>query len=223
MMDSNTSTPLFNIPWEPFFLPNIPLYQTKLTKDIVDRLWGYVNKAEVNFSSRLAGNIHKSLSLEDEDDFFMKDVLEPVTGLYTVNYQSCTNWIQYNYQKKDELSLVLDEFWVNYQNKHEFNPVHDHSGLVSFVVWMKVPTHFKEQYEIPFCKASNCPSASNFEFCYTDMLGNVQNYVIPMSPEQEGWIILFPSRLRHQVYPFYNCDEQRISISGNISYKLADD
>ena len=29
-------------------------------------------------------------------------------------------------------------------------------------------------------------------------------------------MVLFPSQLRHQVYPFYNCDEERVSISGNV-------
>ena len=33
----------------------------------------------------------------------------------------------------------------------------------------------------------------------------------------QGMLVFFPSRLNHIVYPFYNCDETRISISGNIS------
>jgi len=26
--------------------------------------------------------------------------------------------------------------------------------------------------------------------------------------------------LRHQVYPYYNCDDQRVSISGNVSWDI---
>ena len=37
-----------------------------------------------------------------------------------------------------------------------------------------------------------------------------------MSPEDEGTMLFFPSQLDHQVYPFYDCDEERISVSGNI-------
>ena len=32
----------------------------------------------------------------------------------------------------------------------------------------------------------------------------------------EGMLLFFPARLNHEVYPYYNCDEQRISISGNV-------
>ena len=30
-------------------------------------------------------------------------------------------------------------------------------------------------------------------------------------------MLLFPSSLHHMVYPFYNSDEERVTISGNIS------
>ena len=38
-------------------------------------------------------------------------------------------------QKKKEFRLELHSLWVNYQSKHEFNPVHIHDGLFSFVIW----------------------------------------------------------------------------------------
>ena len=37
-----------------------------------------------------------------------------------------------------------------------------------------------------------------------------------LSKGDEGNMLFFPSELHHQVYPFYNCDKTRISISGNI-------
>ena len=37
-----------------------------------------------------------------------------------------------------------------------------------------------------------------------------------LGKEYEGTMLFFPSKLRHEVFPFYNCDEDRISISGNI-------
>ena len=41
---------------------------------------------------------------------------------------------------KNEHPYYLREMWVNYQKQHEFNPLHYHSGIYSFVVWMKIPT-----------------------------------------------------------------------------------
>ena len=49
------------------------------------------------------------------------------------------------------------------------------------------------------------------------MLGNNVSHPYKMSPEMEGTMLFFPSTLNHQVYPFYNCKEERISISGNIA------
>ena len=202
--------------WQNFDLPNIPIYQTKLPQNIVDRLWGYVHKAKENFNSELAGNIDKSLLLVDEEDYFMNYVVEPVAQWY-VDHIDSVPWIQ-NTNSRRSKSMVLNRFWVNFQNKHEFNPIHKHDGLFSFVVWMKIPTHHQEQYDLPISKNSNCPSASNFQFTYSDILGNHKSYSIQMGPHQEGWILVFPAQLLHQVYPFYNCDEQRVSISGNICW-----
>jgi hypothetical protein len=202
--------------WQDFDLPNIPIYQTKLPQNIVDRLWSYVHKAKESFNSELAGNIDKSLLLVDEEDYFMNYVVGPVAQWY-VDHIDSVPWIQ-NQNSHKSKSMVLNRFWVNFQNKHEFNPIHKHDGLFSFVVWMKIPTHYEEQSQIPISKNSNCPAVSNFQFTYSDILGNHKTYTIEMGPHQESWILIFPAQLLHQVYPFYDCDEQRVSISGNICW-----
>jgi len=206
--------------WSHFHLPNIPIYETKLPQDIVNRLWEYVDEAKENTNNRLAGNIDTSLKLEDRDGFFLNAVVGPIARLYASHAHS-VSWIP-SYHKKSAKSFVLDRFWVNFQNKHEFNPLHNHSGIVSFVVWMKIPTHWEDQHALPISANSNTPSASDFQFTYSDILGNHQDFHVAMSGYQEGWIIVFPSQLRHQVYPFFECDEQRISISGNISWNSVD-
>ena len=37
-----------------------------------------------------------------------------------------------------------------------------------------------------------------------------------MEKEAEGYMVMFPSDLKHEVFPFYENDGERISISGNI-------
>ena len=201
---------LENVQWSTYELPNIPIYETKLPKDILDTLWRYIGKATDRLNHKLAGNIDESLILEDEEDTLLL-FLTPVVERYL-------NTVRVKISDYDRISneLKLESLWVNYQKQHEFNPLHNHFGLISFVIWMKIPTDWKEQHELPFAKNSNGPLASDFQFTYTDILGHVQDYPIPMDSEKEGVILLFPSRLRHQVYPFYNCDKERISISGNI-------
>ena len=54
-----------------------------------------------------------------------------------------------------------------------------------------------------------------------DILGNFLSHSYEMNPKIEGTMLFFPSQLNHSVNPFYNCDEDRISISGNISLNTA--
>ena len=56
-------------------------------------------------------------------------------------------------------------------------------------------------------------NVSNFEFQYINIL-DMESFTYYMSGHMEGTMVLFPSKLKHQVYPFYNCKEQRVSIAG---------
>jgi hypothetical protein len=60
---------------------------------------------------------------------------------------------------------------------------------------------------------------SNFIFNYTNILGKNKIYDFKMSSDLEGTLLLFPSSLQHGVYPFYKCNDERISVSGNICLK----
>ena len=42
----------------------------------------------------------------------------------------------------------MNQIWVNYQYKTEFNPYHDHSGVYSFAIWLKIPYDSKEQQKL---------------------------------------------------------------------------
>ena len=109
---------------------------------------------------------------------------------------------------------------MNYQYKTEFNPYHDHSGVYSFAIWMKIPYSWDQQNKLPQftdIKEEN-RKAGNFEFEYIDTLGGVRTFGYKLSPEDEGTMLFFPAKLRHCVYPFYDTDEPRISIAGNLSY-----
>ena len=83
---------------------------------------------------------------------------------------------------------------------------------------MKIPTEYEDQAKLPIAAQSNSKDKiSNFNFTYTNTLGAVVDYKIEMNKAQEGTMCFFPARLKHCVYPFFNCDEARITIAGNIS------
>jgi hypothetical protein len=81
---------------------------------------------------------------------------------------------------------------------------------------MKIPTRWIEQNFSNDVKSSTKPVRSSFTFTYTNILGEIVTYEYRLNPEDEGTILFFPGKLNHQVYPFYNSDEVRVSISGNI-------
>ena len=64
--------------------------------------------------------------------------------------------------------------------------------------------------------STSMDSISNFTFAYTDVIGNIRSLAIPMEKDFSGNMVIFPSRMKHQVYPFYECDEDRVSIAGNF-------
>lgn len=194
--------------------PNIGWLEKKLHDTEMDYLWKCIEKrGEGSYKSKLAGNIHESNFLIDEDGWFFKNTLTELCGIYSDAFYNLGDSLPMNQMHP----YHLESFWVNYQRQNEFNPAHEHTGVYSFVVWMKIPTSHEDQNKNPISSNSNSPKISTFNFHYVDLLGNISGYTYKMNPEMEGTLVFFPGKMQHLVYPFYNCDEERISISGNIS------
>jgi len=185
--------------------------EVELSPVIMTRLQSYIKTAEENpeiVSNQLAGNISKSLNLEDKDGWFYQTVLADLIIKFKESYP-------YHHIATVPFS---HSFWVNFQKENEFNPLHNHSGVFSFVIWIKIPTDWKEQHALPISANSNMPCASDFEFRYTSMLGDIAYHSYFLDKTSEGRMLFFPAKLMHTVYPFYNCKNYRISISGNVWY-----
>ena len=200
---------------------NVGWVQGKLDKIHIDYLWKIIEegkKKNLSFKSELAGNLSNSFEVEDTNDWFFKNALhELISAFYNSNGGlHPKNSVESDF--RNNYIIKLEKFWANYQYKHEFNPPHNHSGLYAFVIWMKIPYTSEEQKKLKFLNGvrENYKKAGDFEFLYTNLLGDITTKTIPMNPELEGTIVLFPAQFMHCVYPFYNCDEPRISLSGNL-------
>ncbi len=177
-------------------------------------LWDCIENPRDNFKKYLAGNIRESRLLLDKDNWLFDNVLYKLCSKYADEFGNQGDLIP----TTGKHPYYLNTLWVNYQRQTEFNPLHDHTGVYSFVIWMKIPTYYFEQRrDNKFALLSNARCISNFEFQYLDILGRSDSFIYEMSPKLEGTLVFFPSQMQHQVYPFYNCEEERISISGNIS------
>ena len=198
--------------------PNLGWLEKKLSEKEMDYVWKCIdNRKKESHKSTLAGNITESNELSDKSDWFFTNTLKPLCKIYHENFENIGD----RFPSKVRHPYYLQSWWVNYQKQHEFNPTHDHLGIYSFVIWMKIPTRYSEQSKNPICIDSNYKVVSNFSFIYSDILGRTTGQIYEMDPEMESTLLFFPSNLYHQVYPFYNCDEDRISVSGNISLNTA--
>ena len=169
-------------------------------------------KRNVSAKGNLIGQIDKSYNIEDIDGLLLSQVLKPLSKEYENKWGHTHTRIPC----KQNYDFVLDDFWVNYQNQHEYQPIHDHGGVYSFAAWLKIPTHYEDQALIDNAKDAGSSWNSTFMFQYTNLFGEDVPYVYKLDPSHENTLLFFPSKLKHAVHPYYQCDEQRISISGNL-------
>ena len=207
----------------PIYPPVTPFLQVKLEQKVVDYLWKIIDIGKTknkDYKNKLVGNISQSFMLDDIEQFFYKSVCAPLVKCYREKNHISGDPVSQNSLLGQNSKLILNQLWVNYQYKTEFNPYHDHSGVYSFAIWMKIPYDWDDQKKLPQFHNINEGDikAGNFQFEYNDTLGFIRNFSYKLSPLYEGFMVFFPASLRHCVYPFYDTDEPRISISGNLSY-----
>jgi hypothetical protein len=122
----------------------------------------------------------------------------------------------------EKSKLSMDDVWINFQKKHEFNPLHNHSGDFSFVIYVKIPYTIEEEKKYTSHVPEHFRVPGSFLFHYTDALGQIAPWCIPTDQSYERRMILFPAKMMHTVYPFYSSDDYRISISGNLRVETID-
>lgn len=157
------------------------------------------------YNKNLAGNIKREYYSEK-----IKQIVAPFLESLGKEYRE-----YWDYHPNEDVKL--DSTWVNYQKKYETNPVHNHSGILSYVAWMQIPYTLEEEQKQDSVKNARSPYPTYFSFLYSTLLGPVNNSPIPVEKGWEGKLVMFPSLLMHSVTPFRTSDDYRISISGNLS------
>lgn len=206
-------------------LPNIGIVATDVGPAVMEAVGKEISKIQSDFSKAtpnnksLVGNILQEYTLYDCRDTVFEKARE-LALLHQKTYGQHYNvgMVQNNQSTQTKLaaSLKLGGLWVNFMKKGEFNPIHNHTGMYSFVLWYKVPYFANiEDTASPGRRASSNRSGK-FEFTFTNILGNISGSVIDVDKTWEGRMILFPALLNHQVYPFYSSDDYRISVAGNL-------
>ena len=199
--------------------PNIGYMEIMLTDEELDPIKQEIKKIELNFNSavehndKLVGNISKEFRLLEScrniNDLVFK---------YLKEYDNITDYTQKISVLTNDCPMIIDNPWVNFQKKYEFNPPHKHTGVISFVIWIQIPYDIQDEKNSEASKKSLEPLAGNFSFHYTNALGEIYHYHIPADKSMENKMLIFPAGLNHSVSPFYTSDDYRISISGNVKF-----
>ena len=107
---------------------------------------------------------------------------------------------------------VMDS-WINYMKAGDFNPPHNHDGILSFVLFLQIPDELKKEHK-EFKGTSIGPGGIEFRINVVKKQGHfsIDNHSFFPS---EGEIFIFPAHLEHWVYPFKS-KVTRISVSGNL-------
>ena len=182
-------------------------------RDIYNSLMGEIKEIEMYGSSdkwngNLAGLLEKEYRLKKSTSSlrpFLIDMGREYGRVFNQDLESING------------DLETGDIWVNFQKKNEYNPMHLHNGILSFVIWMKIPYKISDEQQLKNVENSKGKdAAASFEFTYTTIVGEMASHNIPVEDGWEGRIIMLPNKLMHQVYPFRTSDGYRISISGNL-------
>lgn len=210
--------------WQQF--PNRGFLKLDVPEEILVPLKAEVEK--ISRSRETTPTANRMLIGQLENEFVLsdtKDIIFPLLNELAIEYDNQFAYTSHinqtmKYPQEQIKGYSLDSYWVNFQKKHEYNPLHQHGGVFSFVIWLKIP--FDIEDELNFANSKNAVTRRNstFAFQYTDIMGASSDYVIPVDKTYEGKMIFFPAKLWHCVAPFYTSDEERISVSGNLFFKV---
>jgi hypothetical protein len=210
--------------WQQF--PNRGFLKLDVPEEILNPIKAEIEKvsrsrdATTSFSKHLIGQIENEFVLSET-----KDILFPLLNELAEEYDNqfaYTSVLKQTVKQPSEQikGYSLDSYWVNFQKKHEYNPLHLHGGVFSFVIWIKIPYDLEEELNHANSKNAITRRNSTFSFQYNDILGASSDYIINVDKSYEGKMIFFPAKLWHSVCPFYTSDEERISVSGNLFYRV---
>jgi len=199
----------------------------KVPNDILKYLKYEVDKIQNNFSNsepfnhELVGEIKHEYRVKLEDARYKNFIFNAVNDFETKS-EYFSSQLSDSFTKK----LDLTDPWVNFQKKGEYNPVHRHEGIYSYVIWYQIPFYHKDEMISSPKSLHKITNNGDFNFHFTDINTNPPSVIVTtplgkhIDKSFEGHMAIFPSSLCHSVYPFYSSDKFRITFSGNINLYL---
>mgnify|MGYP003118339935 CR=1 FL=1 len=184
----------------------------KIPDDLFKKLKKIIKDKSIEANQELIGNIEEEYNLDKYisliEPYLLKTIMMEPKLIKIVNERYDCNSVN--------KSFKLKNLWVNFQKKNEFNPIHNHSGIFSFIIFIKIPFLIEDQLKIsPGKKASsNLPGV--LQFLGFDQFRPLVFHNFFVDKKWEQSMLIFPASYAHCVYPFYKVNDYRITVSGNI-------
>lgn len=193
---------------------------TSVPEDITKKLDEVINKKHTEKANHdLAGNIQKEFMIPEGKPIvwpLIDKCIQAHFDKFPTYYARISGM-----HKSDEFHLELHSLWVNYQKKYEFNPFHNHSGIISFIIFGKIPFRMSDEHKVSpgVVAEKNLSGVLQFFYLSTNFKEPIKTREFFIDQSWEGKGLMFFSNLNHLVYPFFSSDDYRITFSGNIFLK----
>ena len=184
------------------------IVKIKMPNKMIEEINEYVDKViqdenkmkDLNEGDKLIGKVQQEFLMEIN---FMKQIKWAEFLASNVS-----NWAKMELNKEIR-NFQLIKSWVVRQFKNDYNPVHWHTGDISGVGYLKVPSHLGNTSQPD--KKTNENGKLQLIYGSPNLLSKSTYLIKP----EVGDFYLFPNYLMHAVYPFSGTDEERRSVSFN--------
>ncbi len=189
------------------------IVKLKMSNEMIETINNYVDKViqdeqkikKLDEGDKLIGKVRQEFLMEID---FMKKIK---WAEFLASHVS--SWAKAEL-KKEIKDFQLIKSWVVRQFKNDYNPVHWHSGDISGVGYLKIPSYLGETSQ---------PDKKTNENGKLQLISGSPNLfsksTFLVKPEL-GDFYLFPNYLMHTVYPFSGTEDERRSVSFNASVKF---
>ena len=198
-------------------LPDILLKELIQLTDLIEK-----DEERESVNDELAGEIEDewkidsilltNISFKDYIIQLSREYFKIIVSNYHIVDNKWANIPRYLIILKEAMDdIKIRSSWFNDQKDNEYNPSHNHSGLFSGVLYLKIPEY------LPSRKTKHTDGAITFIGNETAAAGLITNSTLTIAPKV-GDVFLFASTLKHQVYPFRTVDGKGIrrSLSFNL-------
>ena len=184
------------------------IVKAKMPTEVMDSLNKYIDTTikdeekskELDYGHKLAGNVNQEFRISQEH--------AKTSGWLNFLGNVAQGYVKQSIgQKITKFNII--ETWVVRQFSNEYNPTHWHSGHLSGVGYLKVPSSYGEtkQASKTVNLNGNLQLIHGSQQFLSKSLWNIK-------PEL-GDFYMFPNYLMHSVFPFTGTDQERRSISFN--------